>query len=690
MTTKTKEQLISVEELQDWVEKAFANDGPFSEIFDGYNYRHDQVALAQLIAQSIAEGKAGFGEAGTGTGKSFATLIPAAIYAALLDKRVLLVTHNIALQQQLYDGDVPIVTQVLEKLGLEFRPALIKGKGNFICTKNLISEYQKGDTPERPELERVLSDIRNEKGEIAIGDKDKMSFQPSDKLWSRISVNQNTDCTNCPFKKDSCFIEHNKEIANQSNLVISNQFMLMNDIDRRRKSDFQPNSGTLPDYDVLIVDEAHHLEEVASSSLGLSLDIGQVNRTFRRIEYFFGKRGPIRDFDSRKLENIRVLTRNAKEALIDMLKEGRKRLIKRKNSFADYITETFPLENDKFLFELSLEITRLKQFILDIPSQKTMDGLCSSLEGMHNTVLAIQEGVAWDDKNNIYWMQRDGEEFSSLHSTPLEVNSILREALFDRMPVILSSATMKFDSDLHFFAKKVGSLEPDEYNSIFIPAPFKYDEQVCFYVPADALDCPSSKDGPEAMQEYDEYCMNEMYQLVQMSRGRAFLLFTSNVTLNNYYERLAPLFEEMGYKCFRQGGDLDRNQMIEQFTKHGNAVLFGSSTFWEGISVKGRELSLVVMHKIPFDVPNPISKAREVKIKENGGNVFLESQVFPAIIKYKQGFGRLIRHEDDKGVFCVLDGRIFSKKESYGKYFLRGTPRTTYAVEKHYLTPFFE
>jgi ATP-dependent DNA helicase DinG len=208
-------------------------------------------------------------------------------------------------------------------------------------------------------------------------------------------------------------------------------------------------------------------------------------------------------------------------------------------------------------------------------------------------------------------------------------------------------------------------------------------------VPKHALDAPKSGDA-EALKAYDDYCLNEMYELVKMSRGRAFLLFTSNTAVQQYYNILAPKFEAMGLKCFRQGGDIDRNQMISEFTEHGNAVLFGADTFWEGISVKGRELSLVVIHKIPFAVPNPVSKAREVNIKENGGDTFLEGQVFPAITKYKQGFGRLIRHEDDKGVFCMLDGRIFSKKDRYGIYFLRGTPKTQYAIDRDKLKPFFE
>lgn len=678
---------VSVETLSKYVDEAFSPTGPFSKIFDGYNLRKDQVALAQTFAKGLATGRAAFGEAGTGTGKSFATLVPAAIYAALEGTRVLVVTHNIALQQQLYDGDIPIVQQVLDLMGLEFKPALLKGKQNFLCTKHLAQEVKTGSPALKEELKLVLDDIRNENGQIVIGDKDKMSCQPSEALWSKISVHPNTDCSNCPFKSDSCFIEFNKQKAAESNLIISNQFMLMNDLVSRRKNNYAPNSGTLPDYGVVIVDEAHHLEEVASGSMASTVEKFVVDKLIRRMRKAFSDNGPLKDYHFARRQKLNAQVDEVENMYNTLFKIARKRLDEKKY-FSNYIEEPYEIDHD-VVKRLALDCLRNKAYIEDFKTQKLLDGFASSLDSLHKALVLIQEGVRNDDPEFIFWANKQGEEGALLTATPLEVNTYLREGLFERMPVLLSSATMKFDSDIDFFAKKVGKLEPHEYESIFIPAPFDYENQVCFYVPRFAKDAPPSGNA-ELSKAYDDYCLNEMYELVKMSKGRAFLLFTSNSYVNQYYEILAPKFEAMGYKCFRQGGDLDRNQMISEFIKHGNAVLFGANTFWEGISVKGRELSLVVVHKIPFDVPNPVSKAREAKIKENGGDIFLEGQVFPAIIKYKQGFGRLIRHEDDKGVFCVLDGRIFSKKDRYGKYFLRGTPKCQRTVDRQDLIPFFE
>lgn len=677
---------ITPEELAQLVDDAFKPSGPFSKIFPMYQLRKDQVLMAQVIAKGLATGKAAFAEAGTGTGKSFGSLIPAALFAAKEGKRVLVVTHNIALQQQLYDGDIPIVQKVLDIMGLEFKPALLKGKGNFVCTKGLQDTIKKKDPADREELQKFLKDARKD-GRIVIGDKDKLSYQPAPEFWAKISVTPETDCTDCPFKENGCFPRHNKKLAAEGNLIISNQFMLMNDLVARKKANWAPNSGTLPDYDVLIVDEAHHLEEVASDFLGHKIEWQPVRKLIGRMRYAFSANGPLKDYFPERRQKVFGMINELETFYLDILKDVRKYLDDKKK-YADFLEK--PLKGDiEFLKKLSYEILFNKTRVEDQKTQKLLDGFVSSLDDLYKDAAVIQDGIINDSREFVIWCQREGEESAHIKATPIAVNKYLREGLFDRMPVVLTSATMKFDSDISFFARKVGCLEEGEYESVFIDAPFDYENKVCFYVPKHAVDAPKGSD-IEGQKIYDEYCLNEMYELVKMSRGRAFLLFTSNTAVKQYYDVLAPKFEAMGFKCFRQGGDIDRNQMIAEFRAHGNAVLFGAATFWEGISVPGRELSLVVIHKLPFAVPNPVSKARETNIKANGGDVFLEGQVFPAIIMYKQGFGRLIRHEKDKGVFCMLDGRIFSKKDRYGKYFLRGTPKTQYAVERDKLQPFFD
>lgn len=675
---------VTYEEMEKILEEVFFNGGHLSKIFDGYNYRPDQMKMAKVSIRALADGKPGFVEAGTGTGKSFGSLLPAAIYAGLTGKRVVLVTHNIALQQQLYDGDVPFVKKVMDMIGLEFSPALLKGKGNFLCVKGLKNLMQSpGDLAD--DLKRFMSQITNGNN-IVIGDKDKLPEQPNPRLWKKVSYTPETNCNGCPFE-ENCFVKDNKAKAEKATLVISNQFMLMNDVKMRLDSDFK--KGSLPDYGVVIVDEAHHLEHVASGTLGVTITYNEIRKEINSLKWLFSDRGPLKPEireDVRK--QCQGMIEDVEKAMYATLTELRSCLDKQHQA-------TIPL---KFVFETDV-VTPIKTLV-----SKLMYLSAALADHDKKLTYKIKNAQRWldekeaqfldfslreDYENYVYHIRKDDKNHSvEMTKTPIDTAGMLNKALFSRMPVIMTSATMKFDKDLSFFAKTVGDLNEGEFHSAVIDAPFDYKQQACFYVPSHALDGPTSKEGKHAAELYDAYALTEMYQLVQMSKGRAFLLFTSTTALKMYYEQLAPHFEKMGFKCFYQGGDLDRNSMISEFISHKNAVLFGAATFWEGISVKGRELSLVVIHKLPFDPPNPVTNARQKFIRDSGGNEFLLGVVFPAIIKYKQGFGRLIRHEEDKGVFAVLDGRILSK--NYATYFQQATPICPRFTNREDLLPYFE
>lgn len=680
----TFKETVTYEEMEKILEEVFFNGGHLSKIFDGYNYRPDQMKMAKVSIRALADGKPGFVEAGTGTGKSFGSLLPAAIYAGLTGKRVVLVTHNIALQQQLYDGDVPFVKKVMDMIGLDFRPALLKGKGNFLCIKGLKSVMDNPGDLEVP-LKKLMSQISNGKS-IVIGDKDKLPEQPDARLWKKVSYTPDTNCNGCPFE-NNCFVKDNKEKAEEATLIISNQFMLMNDIKMRLDSDFK--KGSLPDYGVVIVDEAHHLEHVASGSLGVSITYNEIRKEINSLKWLFSERGSLKGVIREDLRmKCIALVEDVEKSMYGMLSELRVCL---KTSHQATIPLNFVFETDAIepIKALVSQMMYLSAALSD-HDKKLSYRIKNAQRWLDEKVVQfIDFSLREDYENYVYHIRKDDKNNSvEMTKTPIDTARMLNKALFSRMPVIMTSATMKFDKDLSFFAKTVGDLNEGEFHSAVIDAPFNYQEQACFYVPSHAIDGPTSKEGKEAAELYDAYALTEMYHLVKMSKGRAFLLFTSTTSLKMYYDKLAPHFEQMGYKCFRQGGDLDRNSMISEFVSHKNAVLFGAATFWEGISVKGRELSLVVIHKLPFDPPNPVTNARQKFIRDSGGNEFLLGVVFPAIIKYKQGFGRLIRHEEDKGVFAVLDGRILSK--NYATYFQQATPICPRFTNREYLAPYFE
>lgn len=671
-------------ELTDLIEHIFFPGGALSKFFNNYAYRRDQTTMSLVIAKALMQNKSAIIEAGTGTGKSFGELAPTVAEIArqnynVVDpadrKRLFITTHNIALQQQLYDKDVPVVKDVLNSLGLDFKAVLLKGKNNYVCLKKL----EKALKRPTQELLDLIPYLANDKGEIIIGDKERITVKPTDELWSEISADMETSCEGCPHRTSgACFYYHCKASAKDADVIIGNQFLLMADLCARYKADFKPNSGLIPDYHMVVIDESHHIEEVASGFLGFKVDPLRIKKILARTRSLFN--GELRNYDKqdRRKKGLALCDEIEKQFQIayDQMIE-----IMNRDKFksASFLLDE-PLKGD---FKCIEELQELLIFIevrdLNDDVKKKCNSIASGLQSLKKEILDFQ--IQGDTSENAYWVYINKEQQAEFNVTPLEVNKYLRKMIFERMPAVLTSATIKFDKDLSFFADKVGCLKDEEYESAFMQSPFDYKSQVCFYIPGDGL--ASTDEG------YDDYCMEEMERLVSMSKGRAFLLFTSYSTMREYYKVLAPKFEAMGYPCLMQG-QMERTKMIEVFKAKGNAVLFGADTFWEGIDIRGRELSLVVIQKLPFNPPTPVDKAREVIIRKRGGNPFLENSVFGAVTKYKQGFGRLIRHENDKGVFCVLDTRILSHKATYGKFFLQGTPDTQRTVYREDLPTFFE
>ena len=664
------DERMTPEDLKKNIEQIFLPNGIFSRYFKNYVYRPQQMQMALTIAKGIANQKAAIVEAGTGTGKSYGELIPSIIYAKKTDRKVLIVTHTIALQQQLALKDIPTVRNILSDLGITFKCVMLKGKNNFVCVKKLQSVMSIQNFKYEEDKVRFLKNAVKD-GNLIVGDKDKLQEKPSDEFWMTISCGQDDSCDNCPFKKGSCFYYHTKEQAKEADVIISNHYMLMSDLAARKKNGYKPNSGLLPDYDLLVIDEAHHIEDVAADFLGFKIENSTVQKAIRNIDYFL--------------------------RIADIKQEWKTEVEKHKNYFQKEMDSIFKdiiktLEDEKkfsIFWDKPLNgdiesIEKLMNFLFQVQIRVQNNDHKSLVTTIVNQLNALLTDMRFINKLQdldkfVYWASKEGHG-AVVKATPLPINDYLKEGLFSRMPVVITSATIKFDKDLSFFANRIGKLKEDEYESMFVNAPFNYKDNVCLYVPENALE-------PEE-EGYDEYCKEEMLEMIKKSKGRAFLLFTSNATMKKYYQDMEEEIIKMGYLPLMQG-QYERNRMCTMFKEHGNAVLFGADSFWEGIDIPGRELSLVVIQKIPFATPNPVSKAKEAETKKNGGDAFLEGLVFGAVTKYKQGFGRLIRQEGDRGVFAVLDGRILSKKDRYGKYFLMATPDCKKTVNRDHLDEYF-
>lgn len=663
--------------LETLVEGVFLPGGLLSRFFGKYQFREDQMRMALVAARAIATGRSAILEAGTGTGKSFGELFPTIIFAALQGKRVLVVTHTIALQQQLFSKDIPLVQNVLKDIGIEFSAAQLKGKGNYVCVKKFEKTLEENNPYYQKEMDLFVNEATTEDGCLILGDKEKLTYKPDDIFWSKISADQNCDCSQCPYAQNGCFYKHVKDKAKSADVIIGNHFVLMADLVARIKAGFKEGSGVLPDYDLLVIDESHHIEDVASDFLGRKISHASVKRFLNKVRVAFGKNGPMKDYAQDK--RFEILNRcNDVESLSKDIFANVEKVTKEEKSSSIFWDK--PLSNDLSAFAYLEEKLMFAQVREKDEEKKNLLGrLVNDINNLRTDFEYVNS--LSEDEYFVYWTSQESGEMV-IKVTPIAVNKYLREGLFERMPVVLTSATLSFDSGLSMFARKIGKLEPHEYETICVDSPFDYEKSVCFYIPQDAEE-PDS-------QTYDEYCMREMVRLVKMCKGRAFLLFTSNATMEKYHSIIGKEIENMGYPTLVQG-QKDRTQLINDFKELKNAVLFGADSFWEGIDVPGRELSLVVVQKLPFSVPTPVTNARRVEIRKNGGNDFLEAAVFPAIIKYKQGFGRLIRHEFDKGVFSVLDARMITHKEKYGQYFFKAMPscikKTVYAED---LVPYFE
>lgn len=664
--------------LHDQIDEVFNDGGPLNQVFEmkhpdsKYSRREDQVRMSMTIATALAKTDYyerpfhAFIEAGTGTGKSFGELVPYALRIAQENKgcspeekkRVLVVTHTTTLQSQLYNDDIPEVQEVLSMQDLSFNAILLKGKGNYICTKRmseLMEHPEKLTDNDKEELLNIRQKHCDKRGNLYSGDKEALP-KMSEEFWEKINGNSEADCENCPFKEKNCYYNAIKASAVNADIMIGNHALLLNDLVSRARG----GKGIIPvNYDYLVIDEAHHVEQMLVDAFSTTIStekLVSINKNVlwiaKRIKNEERKKKVLMANDAYQKEVMKIFKFFQYEA------QKQKKSIPWDHNIAPDTTML-----SKVALALNKEIAELQMRSADKQIVQKMDKINMAIQSLVKTLSDFAQNTYSD---LFHWIDIDEPGTVSLKYAPLDANKIVREVLFDRIPVTVTSATIKLGDNLDVFAEKLGDLRHDEFEQLCVKSPFDYKKNAVFYVPAYAL---GAKD-----KDYDDYCIEEMRKLVDLAEGRSFLLFTSSETMKKYRDVLAPYFESKGYPCLMQGDD-DRRVLIEKFKKAKNAVLFGGDSFWEGIDIKGRILSMVVMQKIPFNVPNPLSDAKEKLVKAvRYKEAFKECSVFPAIIKFKQGFGRLIRGHSDGGVVALLDGRILTSKKSYGKYFLEELP----------------
>lgn len=604
--------------------------GPMARGVSGYEHRPGQIRMARAVQDVLEHDGMLLIEAGTGTGKTWAYLIP----AALSGRRVLVSTGTRALQDQIMEKDLPALKR---HLGIDIDAACVKGLGNYLCRRRF-SELQRSSDAQQPRFARALPVLRSWVETTETGDRaDLAAIAEEDPIWARIVSGSDTRIGARCEHYDDCFVTHVRRRAEGAQLVVVNHHLFFADL-ALRDTGF---ASVLPDYDAVIFDEAHQLEDTATLFFGSRLSTAMIERLVRDARHAIrGEKGGKRH-ETVLLDAVLQRASNFFAALPANANGGRAPL----PSEAVPEDELFALDNA--LAELGSACRNAK------PLEERVLQIARRAEQLRHALGSLEA------PGQVSWSLGGGRS-PSVGSSPIDVGPLLRERLHERVPcIVFTSATLTTGGDFKFVKRRLGI--DAEVSEEVVESPFRYEEQAALYAPTHLPD-PRAADYPERVAE-------EILELIRMSKGGAFVLCTSLRMMRMLAQRVG---DELDYEWFVQG-DAPKQTLLDRFRDQGNAVLFATASFWEGVDVPGSALRLVIIDKLPFEVPSdPVVAARCERLDEAGESSFMRYLVPAAALSLKQGFGRLIRTTQDRGVVAILDSRL--RKKGYGKVFMRSLP----------------
>ncbi len=615
------------------------------------------MAMADAVAKAIAEETHAVIEAPTGVGKSFAYLVPLVLHALATGKKVVVSTGTIALQEQLINKDIPLLRKILPEL----KAVLVKGRQNYLSRRRLSNAFdgQQALFETRDDI-AALREIDQWAKESTVGDQADLGYDPPPQVWRQVQSDRN----NCLGRKcptfGTCFFYQARKEMEDAHLLVVNHHLYFSDLSLRDE-----HAGILPAHDIVVFDEAHTLEDVATDHLGTSVHEGQV-RYFLDSLWSQKQRGLLGDD---RFEPARELVEHARIANVQFWKDVALLGIDR-NEETVRLTAPNQVANP-----LSTALEAVAKSLEAVLARVDEENEATELKAQVNrayafagSVRAVLEADGVDHVS--YAHVPRGRGGASLSRSPLAVGELLKEKLFDEMKtVILTSATLAADDSERFlFLRRRLGIEGGI--ALRLDSPFNYAEQATLVLNQTPLD-PSSERYEKAVASWlSDYLTDPD----QGAKGGTFVLFTSYRQLQAVHDLVRPVLDRHRRFVLRHGDGLGRAAMIDLFKRTGDAVLFGTSSFWEGVDVPGDALRHVIITKLPFEVPNhPVVEARHHEIQKRGGNAFMERTVPEAILRLKQGFGRLIRTNTDTGHVVILDHRILTK--AYGRYFLKALPQ---------------
>lgn len=675
----------------------FEKNGLLSQYFKEFEYRDEQLHMATHIEKGLNDEKKVIVEAGTGTGKTLAYLIPSIQWAVENGKKVIISTNTINLQEQLLNKDIPIVKKIMSK---DFKYLLVKGRGNFLCNRkhaNLLSTKLIDLEDFSDDQKKQFQALINWGKETKTGDKSELYFEVDYTVWEYFQ--SETDIcagARCPYKAE-CFFMKSREERKKADILIANHHIFFSDLAIRKEIGFNTDYSILPEYGLVVFDEAHNIQKVArdyfsyevskysfTKAMNQILNVAQKKKNKGQLEILINylKKRNYEDKETieKLLENdIRLNHGNLFKAgrdyfdrLIEIFSKGQigsvSFRIKKDEIMASSFYSMLNDVKENFSLEFNTYLKVVRKTIALLKDTEDNDGIINDFIKYTERLETFYENFKFinnlDDEDFIYWVEVNNKKNNSkLVATPLQIDDELSENLYSNLKqMIFTSATIAIENNFDYFKKSIG-LEEETYNKI-IASPFDYDKQMKVYIPSGLPD-PNDRNFLDEIEPL-------LKKMILKTRGRTFVLFTSYKSLNYMYYMLRDELEKNGINFFIQGM-YPRTKLVEMFKNSDAPVLFGTDSFWEGVDVKGKKLVSVIIVKLPFKVPSdPVTEAIIETYELQGKNPFIEYQIPESVIKFKQGIGRLIRSKEDRGIITILDNRIVTKR--YGKYFLDSIP----------------
>ncbi len=656
--------------VKEQTESFFGADSPLrnANATDNFTFKYEprqqQVDMAYAVADAFDNRENLCIEAPTGVGKTFAYLVPAFFHACQTEKPVVITTHTISLQDQILNRDIPLLAKFLN---VKIDAVVAKGRSNYLCLRklNTIADMDQSLLPDdniTGDLGRLVSWAEKTK----TGDHTDMNRPISPQLWNAVCCERG-NCLNgqCPFFA-SCFLMAARRRIGKARIIIANHAFffaaLATDarIATRPDAESREREKLLPDFSALVIDEGHTLEDAAANHLGIRADSFTIRRILGRLYSEERKTGLLA---AERFSEARELVVDARRratlffsSLLNWMEPQNKNPLRYfvPNHIENYLAAPFA--------KLEKSLSAFADDEEDAAVKTELECLKDAIEEQH---MALDVFFTMARQDFVYWMEIFGREKNdiSFNCIPVDVSPLLAEQVFNKPPVIVTSATLAVNGDIRYFMGRIGA---GNARSMILDTPFDFKHQVQTYI---AKNMPDPRD----LDAFLDKAEGHLRHFLALTNGRTFVLFTSYNMMNNLAKRMETFFSENNLTLLLQGDGLPTLKMIEKFKSTERAVIFGTSSFWTGVDVPGDALSSVIIMRLPFANPDhPLELARTERATALGKNAFFDYTVPEAVLKFRQGFGRLIRTKDDTGIVVILDSRIIQKR--YGQSFLNSIP----------------